>query len=121
MSGTKRTPLHRRSRTLAITEAAIAIFDQMQQFAPCTCTPEARRSCLDDCPGCLAFWRLHRPLRHALGLPLWEYPAIWREPPDRRRSYAPDTPEGRWIALAEASAARRQRTQVTEPEPEPVA
>jgi hypothetical protein len=108
MSHTKRTPLHRQSRTMAINDAAIQIFDEMQRCAPCRCTPEARKRYLDDCPGCVAFWRLHRPLRHALGLPLWEYPAIWRERPDRRCKWPPDSPEGRWLALEAASRARRR-------------
>jgi hypothetical protein len=45
---------------------------------------------------------------HAMNLKLWDWPVLWREPPDRRQHYEPDNPEGRWLMLEAASAARRQ-------------
>ena len=107
MSGTKRTPLNRRARTLAISDVAIRIFDEMKALA-CSCSPEARKDCRDDCPGCRRWWELHPFLRRALNEKMWHFPVISREPPDRRRAWPDDSEEARWLRLEQASAARRR-------------
>jgi len=105
---------------MAITEAAIQLFDQKQQ-CPRTCTPQARARMDDDCPGCREWWRLHPILRRALREKMWNFPTICREKPDRRHNWASDTPEGRWLALEAASKARREvkRAMATPPSPPP--
>jgi len=100
-------PMKRRlskQREGAISAEALAIFEEMKQLR-CTCTPAARAKVRDDCAGCEHWWSLHPHLRHALGGRLWQFPTISRERPDGRRSYEPDSPEGRWLMLERAARA----------------
>src|SRR5262249_59702505 len=115
MSGTKRVPLHRRSRTMAITDAALRLFEEMRAL-PCTCDDRNKHR---GCPGCDRWWDLHRELRRALNERMWNFPTISRERPDGRRRWPDDSEQARYLQLGAALKARRAAKAVPEPEPEP--
>ncbi len=87
MSGTKRTPLHRRSRAMAISDAALDIFDRMVALR-CSGRPRNEaQALLCKCSHCAEWWTLHPRLRRALNERLWNFPVISRLPPDRRKRW----------------------------------
>jgi len=133
MPGTRRMPLNRKQQNPLISDRAIDLFDEMSKLA-CTCTPKViaehrshRKG--EGCPGCARWWELHPLIRRATGARIWEdFPVISRHPPDRRRTWPADSEEARWLALEQASEARRQARAklapattpaVSEPEQEP--
>jgi hypothetical protein len=90
------------------TDLAVRLFEEMRSLPRCSCSAQARAAYRSECAGCVRFWELEVHLMHALDLRLWNFPMIWREPPDRRRSWPDDTPQGRWLMLEAASKARRK-------------
>ena len=103
-----------------ISDEAIRLFEEMRQLGcsgrnPCFDSALGNTSC--ECSGCQRWRQLHPFLRRELGEKMWRYPTISRWPPDQRRDYEPDSEQARWLVLEQASAARRQRATVPEPEP----
>jgi hypothetical protein len=125
-------PLNRKQTKPLVSDRALDLFEEMSKLA-CSCTAEviAGLRCHrkgEGCPGCARWWDLHPLLRRATAARIWEhFPVISRHPPDRRRTWPADSEEGRWLALEQASEARRRaRTAFppatpagSEPAPEP--
>jgi hypothetical protein len=126
-------PLNRKQQKPLISDLAIDLFEEMSTLR-CTCSAEviAKLCCHrkdEGCPGCVKWWEKRPRLRRATGGRIWEeFMIISRHPPDRRRSWPADSEEGRWLALEQASEARRQARAkltpattpaVSEPEQEP--
>jgi hypothetical protein len=133
MPGTRRTPLARKQRQAPFSDLAIDLFEEMSALR-CTCSAKviAELRCHragEGCPGCARWWELRPLLRRATGGRVWEeFMIISRHPPDRRRTWPADSEEGRWLALEQASEARRRARAaatrptmpaVSEPEREP--
>jgi hypothetical protein len=114
-------PVKRRlskQRPGAISDLAIALFEEMQQLYCSSASRNESEALLCKCDGCQRWWELHPHLRHALGEKLWNFPVISRLPPDRRHHWPPDSEQARWLELEAAAAARRQRA-TSKPESEP--
>jgi hypothetical protein len=86
MSGTKRTPLERRSAT-QITPKAIELFRATERAKrarrraiDCRISEQGCCSAVSECRACRAWWDAHAKLAEELQTPLWRWPAIPRNP-----------------------------------------
>jgi hypothetical protein len=118
MSGTKRTPLERRSAT-QITPKAIELFRELERAKrarrraiDCRISEHGCCSSVSECRACSRWWDLHNELHIELALPPWRWPAIPKNPfpPNSRdaREWRPNTEQRElWNLL---DAARRAAT-----------
>jgi hypothetical protein len=123
MSGTRRTPIGRRS-AVQITRRAIDLFAELERARRARrravdCTISERGLCTTDCRACRRWFDLHDELHIQLGLPPWVWPCLPRNP------YPPGSPKARewrpgpeqkelWDLLNEARAgAPRKRPAVS--------
>jgi hypothetical protein len=77
MSGTRRTPIARATRT-QIPAKAIAIYERMRKLK-CTCGPypdPTKWWGRQQCRGCRAWWDLHNELAHLVPHRAWEWPLV---------------------------------------------
>jgi hypothetical protein len=105
MSGTRRTPLARRS-AVQITPQAIELFVAMSKLR-CTC-PSPKPPTREPCPGCARWYDLHADLHDELRLEPWQWPCVARQSPKRAGSTCwNDDIAARMALLKEAAKARR--------------
>jgi hypothetical protein len=93
MSGTRRTPLERRS-AVQITPRALELFGELERSRRARkhavdCTISEQDLCTGDCRVCQQWWDLHNELHIELRLQPWQWPCIPRNP------YPPGSPGAR--------------------------
>jgi hypothetical protein len=96
MSGTRRTPLTRRSTQPQITSRAIELFEQLERATRARrratdCTLTEQGLCTSKCHACRRWFDLHAELHTELRLRPWVWPCLGRCP------FPPGTPPaGAW-------------------------
>jgi hypothetical protein len=115
MSGTRRTPLERRS-VAQITPRAVDLFEAMGKLR-CTCPSPERTRYVSPCPGCERWYDLMDALHMELGCEPWEWPYVARQSPKRAGSTCwNDEIAARMAALKAAAKARRTSSEVSKAE-----
>jgi hypothetical protein len=114
MSGTRRTPLVRRS-AVQISPRALELFVELERARRARrhavdCTISEQGLCTTDCRACRRWWDLHDELHVELRLNPWQWPCIPRNPyppgSPKARDWHPDTEqEELWNLLNEARRA----------------
>jgi hypothetical protein len=103
MSGTRRTPLARRS-AVQITPRAIDLYVAMGKLK-CTCPPPSPGRTL--CPGCQRWYDLHAELNAELRCKPWEWPCVARQSPKRAGSSCMNETIAATMALLDEAVRRR--------------
>jgi hypothetical protein len=93
MSGTKRTPIERRS-AVQITPRALELFAESERARRARrratdCTIGEYGHCTGDCRACSRWWDLQDELHTELRMELWQWPCIPKNP------YPPGSPRAR--------------------------
>jgi hypothetical protein len=110
MSGTRRTPLGRRS-AVQITPRALDLFVAMGKLR-CTC-PSPKPPTQGPCAGCAAWYDLHAGLHDELQCKPWEWPCVARQSPKRAGSTCMNENIAATMTLLQ-EAARRSEARVTQ-------
>jgi hypothetical protein len=103
MSGTRRTPLARRT-AVQITPRAVELFVAMGKLR-CTCAPPSPKR--SPCPGCQRWYDLHTELHSELAARPWQWPCVARQGPKRAGSPAWNETFAATMALLDEAVRRR--------------